>query len=236
MNKHELANFNARDPLKGVSETLYKRWSPRSFQKTKIDSQVLNRIFDAARFSPSCFNEQPWRFYTSTDETFSEYLDLLVPANQVWAKNASIIGFLVGQKNFARNGNPNNVFSFDCGSAWMSMTEQQIDIQMADGRVHHRGLEMNVHDVVIRTQGWVGLDQSLSMLAEVPIRDQWVQRDRFLSALRGQSIRIPITGTLSHPKVDRSALRQLSRQLLGGAAERLLQDELQRQLKNLFRP
>lgn len=124
MNMHELANFESRDPLSGVNEMLYKRWSPRSFQKVKIDTQVLDRIFDAVRFSPSCFNEQPWRFYTSTDETFDEYLELLVPTNQVWAKNASTLGFLVGQKNFAHNGKPNDCFSFDCGSAWMSMTLQ----------------------------------------------------------------------------------------------------------------
>jgi nitroreductase len=79
---------------------------------------------DAARWSPSCFNAQPWRFYTSTDNTFDDFLNLLVEGNQGWAKDNAVIGFLVGEKNFEHNGKPNEWSAFDSGAAWMSMTLQ----------------------------------------------------------------------------------------------------------------
>jgi len=79
---------------------------------------------EAARWSPSCFNAQPWRFFTSTDNTFDEFLNLLVEGNQEWAKDTSVIGFLVGQRNFEHNGKANAFHSFDSGAAWMAMTLQ----------------------------------------------------------------------------------------------------------------
>lgn len=117
-------DFSSRDPLPGVLEQLSHRWSPRAFVKVDIAPDVLALIFDAARFAPSCFNAQPWRFYTSSPANFDEYLALLVDANQVWAKNASAICFLVGKKQFEHNGKNNAHYAFDCGSAWMSAVLQ----------------------------------------------------------------------------------------------------------------
>lgn len=117
-------DFSARDPLPGVVEQLSHRWSPRAFTKTTIAPEVLARIIDAARFSPSCFNAQPWRFYTSNETTFNDFLALLVEGNQTWAKDASVIGFLVAKKHFEHNGKPNGYGAFDSGAAWMSMTLQ----------------------------------------------------------------------------------------------------------------
>lgn len=101
-----------------------ERWSPRAFQKHVVDAATMTRIMDAARWSPSCFNAQPWRFHTSTESTFDDFLDLLVEGNQGWAKDTSVIGFLVGQKNFEHNGKPNAYSALDSGAAWMSMTLQ----------------------------------------------------------------------------------------------------------------
>jgi nitroreductase len=117
-------DFSLRDPLPGVIAQLSHRWSPRAFAKTTIAPEVLARIIDAARFAPSCFNAQPWRFYTSNDTTFNDYLALLVDANQAWAKDAAVIGFLAAKKNFEHNGKPNAHSSFDSGAAWFSMVLQ----------------------------------------------------------------------------------------------------------------
>lgn len=121
-------------------------------------------------------------------------------------------------------------------SEWLTMPQQNIEFQMRDGRVAHRGLELHSKDVVIRTQGSVGVDQTLSLVAEVPIRDEWVTRDRLLSGLQGQALQIPIQGTLSQPKVDGRVLEQLTKQMIGGAANRLLEQELNKGLERLFRP
>jgi nitroreductase len=117
-------DFSLRDPLPGVMEQLSHRWSPRAFSKAVIPVQSLARIIDAARFSPSCFNAQPWRFYTSNEKTFSDYLSLLNESNQIWVKDASVICILVGKKQFEHNGKANAHYAFDCGAAWMSLVLQ----------------------------------------------------------------------------------------------------------------
>lgn len=117
-------DFDTRDALPGVDPIFVERWSPRAFQPVPLDEAVLARLMDAARWSPSCFNEQPWRFYTSTPDTFDDYLSMLIEFNQAWARNASVLGFLVGSSHFAANGKPNDVYALDCGAAWMAMSLQ----------------------------------------------------------------------------------------------------------------
>ncbi|MBE1423960.1 nitroreductase [Desulfomicrobium macestii] len=117
-------DFSNRDPLTGVAEDFPTRWSPRSFVKTAIPAEDLEVIFDAARWAPSAYNEQPWNILTSTDETFETFLGLLVEANRKWAVNASLIGFMVARRNFTQSGKPNPTALYDCGSAWMSLTLQ----------------------------------------------------------------------------------------------------------------
>ncbi len=118
------ADFSRRDPNADVIDLIFKRWSPRAFKKTQINTATLESIFDAARWAPSCFNEQPWLFLTSTEQTFEKFLNLLVEGNQSWAKNAAVIGFVLTHKQFNRNGNVNNWAAFDSGSAWMAMSLQ----------------------------------------------------------------------------------------------------------------
>lgn len=117
-------DFSQRDPNPGVDDVFPGRWSPRSFVKTPIPAEDLAIVLDAARWAPSAYNEQPWRIITSTDATFDTFLNLLVDPNQKWAKNASVIGFMVAKKTFTHNGQPNDWAVFDCGSAWMSLTLQ----------------------------------------------------------------------------------------------------------------
>lgn len=119
-----MSYFGNRDVLPGVTSLIFERWSPRKFTKTRIDAAQLARLIEAARWTPSCFNEQPWRFHTSNDATFAAYLDLLVEGNQGWAKDAAVLGFVSARKQFDRNGNPNDWAGFDAGAAWMAMTLQ----------------------------------------------------------------------------------------------------------------
>ncbi|ORU91123.1 MAG: hypothetical protein A6F72_01025 [Cycloclasticus sp. symbiont of Poecilosclerida sp. N] len=118
-------NFESRDPLPNVNSLFHQRWSPRAFKKTPIGADTIKSVFDAARWAPSCSNEQPWLFVTSSGEKdFDTFLGLLNESNRVWAKNAGLIGFIFAKKTFTRNGNDNNKAKFDCGAAWMSITLQ----------------------------------------------------------------------------------------------------------------
>jgi hypothetical protein len=108
---------------------------------------------------------------------------------------------------------------------------------MANGRVYHEGMELVFPEVTIRTQGYVGLDQSLALTAEMPILPKWTAMNpRLATAMKGQTIRVPIQGTLQRPQLDQVTLRRYAAQFLQKSAENLLQDELQRQLDRLLKP
>ena len=117
-------DFSTRDAHPGVNPLVPERWSPRSFSGEPIAAGDLAVIFDAARWAPSAYNEQPWRILTSTPETFDTFLGLLVEPNQKWAKSASLLGFILARRNFTHNGAPNDWAVFDCGAAWVSFTLQ----------------------------------------------------------------------------------------------------------------
>lgn len=118
-------NYSQRGDHKSETDAMFiHRWSPRSFKKTALPPSTVEVLFDAARFAPSAYNEQPWRIFASTEETFDGFLNLLISFNQEWAKNASIIGFMIAQTVFEKSGKPNPTALYDCGSAWMAMTIQ----------------------------------------------------------------------------------------------------------------
>jgi len=118
--------------------------------------------------------------------------------------------------------------------AWLTMPEQNVEVQLVDGRVYHRTLEFRVGDVTILTEGSVGLDETLALSAIIPIREEWVQNDRYLANMKGQSIRVGIGGTLQRPQIDPRALNELARQMGGSAAGQLLQEGVRNQLDKLF--
>lgn len=119
-----LIDFSVRRTLPNVDPQFTRRWSPRAMKKHPIPAEDLASIVEAARWAPSCFNDQPWRIYTSTSNTFDAYLDLLTPSNQSWAKNAAVLGFIVSRQHFRHNDKPNAHADFDCGAAWMSLALQ----------------------------------------------------------------------------------------------------------------
>ena len=78
--------------------------------------------------------------------------------------------------------------------------------------------------------------QTLALVARVPIRPQWVAGDPHLARLGGQSLDVPVSGTFRSPRLDRRALETLTAQVIQQAAGRLLEDELNKGLRQLFGP
>ncbi|MEX0938718.1 MAG: hypothetical protein WDZ59_12730 [Pirellulales bacterium] len=113
----------------------------------------------------------------------------------------------------------------------LEMSQEQIAFEVSGRRVHHRGVTANVGDVEIRTHGSVGFDQTLAIVAEVPIRDDWVGQRPWLAGLRGQTMQFPVRGTLSRPELDPQTLRNLNAQLIGNAVEGAVLEGLQRLLE-----
>ena len=127
-----------------VNEIIATRRSPRSFDESAVISdQDLLGILEAARWAPSAFNGQPWRFFVGKrgDELFNQIMASLVPFNQSWAQRSSAL-LLVAAKTIKSDGTIHADYQFDCGLA-----VGQLVIE-----THHRGLiahQMTGFDKVI---------------------------------------------------------------------------------------
>jgi nitroreductase len=101
-----------------------QRWSPRAFEPVDISEDTLLSFFEAARWAPSYYNSQPWRFLYARRGTpdWERFLDLLVPFNRDWAQHASAVVIILSKTTFAAPGaaeaSPAPWHSFDAGAAW----------------------------------------------------------------------------------------------------------------------
>ncbi len=103
-----------------IHNLISQRWSPYAFSKRLIPSRDLASIFEAARWSASSFNEQPWRYIVSSrdqSEDFEKILSCLLAGNQMWAKDASTLALGCTRTRFSRNDRPNRVAQHDLGQA-----------------------------------------------------------------------------------------------------------------------
>jgi len=110
-----------------VIDLIKNRWSPRAFLSTQIDHEKIMSLLEAARWTPSCFNEQPWNFILfkkENQEVFSKIIGILSPRNQLWAKNAPLILLSVARINFERNGQFNRHSLHDVGASVNNLTLQ----------------------------------------------------------------------------------------------------------------
>jgi nitroreductase len=110
-----------------IEEILKRRWSPRAFSDRLIETEKLQRMFEAARWAASSFNEQPWSFIVATREKPDEYaalLSCLTEKNQQWARRAPVLMVSVAKLNFEKNGKPNRHAFHDVGMAVSNLIVQ----------------------------------------------------------------------------------------------------------------
>jgi len=100
-------------------EAIRNRRSVRRYQDKPVPDDVLNKILEAARWAPSCFNDQPWNFLVFTAENhdaLARARECLSEGND-WARKAPVLIFSVTRKNFSHNGKPNRFAEHDQGMA-----------------------------------------------------------------------------------------------------------------------
>lgn len=113
-----------------VHPLFVNRWSPRAFTGEAIDDATLYQFFEAARWAPSAYNSQPWRFiYAKNDSAhWSKFLGLLSEFNQSWAKSASALVIILAKTSFIPPGKTEPISTgsqtFDAGAAWGSLALQ----------------------------------------------------------------------------------------------------------------
>ena len=106
-----------------INPLILNRWSPRSMTGEELDEDDIMSLFEAARWAPSSFNNQPWRFIYAKRNTayWDRLFNLLVESNRIWVKNAGLLIVVISRKNFEFNGKPARTHQFDTGSAWENL-------------------------------------------------------------------------------------------------------------------
>jgi len=115
-----------RQPQYPVDRLIINRWSPRAMSGAAIPHESLMSLFEAARWAPSSFNNQPWRFVYAHRDTpqWDRLFNLLVEFNQTWAQHAGALIVVISRDTFEKNGKPSRTSSFDTGSAWENLALQ----------------------------------------------------------------------------------------------------------------
>lgn len=136
-----MTSSNSRTSEFPIDAYFLDRWSPRAFTDDTMDRDQMLTILDAAHWAPSSGNNQPWRFIYGLRGTpaFETILDLLVPGNQRWAKNAAALMIIVSKTyRVASDGQhkPAYTHSYDTGAAWFSVICQTMKLGF-----HAHGME-----------------------------------------------------------------------------------------------
>jgi len=102
-----------------VHELLKQRWSPRAFADKPVEKEKLRSLFESARWSPSSYNQQPWRFIIGQngDDSYKKIMDALVEFNQKWASSAPVLIAVIGRSINNSGEGKNAVFQYDAGQS-----------------------------------------------------------------------------------------------------------------------
>lgn len=122
----EIDVLEHRSPAHEVLDPLVERWSPRAMSGEPITDEELNRLFEAARWAPSSYNGQPWRFLYARrgGDHWERFFGLLGDFNQSWCDRAAVLVVVVSRDTFEWNGKPARTHSFDTGAAWQNLALQ----------------------------------------------------------------------------------------------------------------
>jgi len=125
-----MTQANSRTADHPIDSLFLERWSPRAFTDEAISERDLLTLLEAARWAPSSFNAQPWRFLYARRDTapWPQFLGLLNEYNQSWAKKAAALVILVSKTTLLPRGAdkevPSYTHSLDAGAAWANLALQ----------------------------------------------------------------------------------------------------------------
>ena len=127
----QVDEINARKTAatqESIHELIARRWSPRAFDPSRpVSHAELVAVLEAARWAPSCFGDEPWRYVVcdrfDDENVWQGALDCLTEKNQLWARNAPVLMLAVADSRF-RNGRANRWAQYDTGAASVSLCLQ----------------------------------------------------------------------------------------------------------------
>jgi len=125
-----MTTANGRTADHPIDPLFLERWSPRAFTGETISEAELATLLEAARWAPSSYNSQPWRFLYARRDTahWEKFLGLLNDFNRSWAKQAGALIVVVSKLTMRPPGSdkdiPSHSHSFDAGAAWGALALQ----------------------------------------------------------------------------------------------------------------
>ena len=129
----EVNNLKKAATADGVLPAIQGRWSPRAFSDRDVSAHDLERVFEAARWAASSYNEQPWRFLVGTRNslTYKKIFGSLIAFNQGWAGSAPVLILGATKTKFSHNDTPNRAALYDLGAASSYLTLQAAALGLA---------------------------------------------------------------------------------------------------------
>lgn len=117
------------DTEQTIEQVLAERWSGRAYDASiPVSDEQVTALCEAARWAPSCYGDQPWRFVVwnkhQDEASWQQVLECLAPGNQQWAKNASLLILAASVKTFSHNDQDNRWSGYDTGAASISLCLQ----------------------------------------------------------------------------------------------------------------
>lgn len=112
-----------------IHDIIANRWSGRGYDANKAVSKAqIISMLEAARWAPSCYGDQPWRFIVwdknQDAAAWQKAFDCIMPGNQTWAKNAPVLILICADTLFNHNQKPNRWGGYDTGAAALSLSLQ----------------------------------------------------------------------------------------------------------------
>lgn len=126
----EVHQLKQAPAVEGVLPAVLARWSARSFANRDVSPADLKKIFEAARWAASSYNEQPWRFLVGlrNSSTHKKIFSTLIGFNQGWAGAAPVLILGVASSKFSHNGADNRHALYDLGAASAYLTLQAAEL------------------------------------------------------------------------------------------------------------
>lgn len=204
METKSLDQIKTADTEYPLHELIRRRWSPRAFSERPVDRERLRQLFDAARWAPSSYNEQPWRFIVATPDEKGRYgriASVMNEGNRKWAYGAPVLGLTVVRTTLEKNGKPNRMARHDLGQAMAYLTMEalrhDIYVHQMGGIQPGRGRELfripdDFEPVTMFALGYRGDPEQLpesrkrsehavrsrKPIDEIAFRGDWEERER----------------------------------------------------------